>query len=207
MNGAHSRLAPVLVMSLLVACDDRQAFHEPDPGLARMLLQPRGVPYGASSAFADGRIMRPAVPDTVPREQPWVGQQAIETGREHGEYVRAIPVPVTRAALQRGRTAFERVCATCHGVLGDGNSVVAEKMELRRPPSLHETRIARLPPGKVFEVISLGYGLMPGFAPMLDTDERWAVLAYLDALRLSQVVPVARLPQAVRAELFAEAPP
>ena len=190
-----------LVASSLVACDNRQAFHEPEPGLERMLVQPRGEPYGASSTFADGRTMRPPVPDTVAREEPFVGQSRIETGRAGAGYLQDIPLPVTRASLEIGRVAFERVCATCHGVLGDGNSVVAEKMELRKPPSLHEARIAHLPAGKVFQVASVGYGLMPGYAALLSVDERWNVVGYLDALRLSQAALVANLPASVQAEL------
>lgn len=209
-----SRCNPLLVAlalaSLCASCDNRETFHTPDPGLERMLTQPRATPYGASSAFADGRAMRMPVPGTVSRERPWVGQRTIETGHESetsaAEYVENIPVTVTQPLLRQGHVAFERVCATCHGVLGDGVSVVAEKMELRKPPSLHESRIAALLPGKVFEVISAGYGLMPGYAALLDIDERWAVVAYLEALRLSQSIPVARLPITIRSELSQAAP-
>jgi mono/diheme cytochrome c family protein len=207
MNAAAiSMVGCWVVAGSLLACDNRQAFHEPDPGLERMLVQPRGAPYGASSAFADGRTMRQPVPDTIAREQPFVGQSGIETGRAGAGYLQDIPLPVTRASLESGHVAFERVCATCHGVLGDGNSVVAEKMELRKPPSLHEARIAHLPAGKVFQVASVGYGLMPGYAALLSVEERWSVVGYLDALRLSQAAPVAALPASVQAELRQAAP-
>ena len=199
-------LAFIPLLIVLDGCDNEQAFHTPEPGLERMLVQPRGAAYGASTAFPDGRVMRAPVPDTVPSERPWLGHRPVETGRDKGGYVSEIPLPVTRSALQKGRVAFERVCATCHGVLGDGHSVVAEKMELRKPPSLHEARIARLPPGKIFEISSLGYGLMPSFAAQLDVEQRWNVVAYLEALRLSQAVPAERLPETLRAKLEAEAP-
>jgi mono/diheme cytochrome c family protein len=190
----------------LYSCDNRQAFHEPTPGLERMLEQPRGVPYGTSAAFADGRAMREPVSGTRAREQPFVGQSRIETGLVGADYVQDIPLPVTRASLQSGRVEFERVCATCHGVLGDGNSVVAEKMRARRPPSLHEARIARLPAGKLFQIASRGYGLMPGYAAVLSVEERWSVVAYLDALRLSQATLARNLPASMRAELERAAP-
>jgi len=188
----------------LAGCDNRDAFHRPEPGLERMLLQPRATPYGASSSFSDGRVMRPPVADTVARER--LGRSRLETGRDGADYAKEIPLPVTRASLELGRQSFERICATCHGVLGDGQSVVAEKMELRKPPSLHEARIQQLPPGKVFEVASDGYGFMPGYRAVLSPEERWAVVAYLDVLRLSQAVAVARLTPAMRAELAEEAP-
>ncbi|HEY5372805.1 MAG TPA: cytochrome c [Polyangiaceae bacterium] len=206
MNAAFFRVVPWLITGLLSACDEGQAFHQPDPGLERMLVQPRGERYGASSAFADGRTMREPVPDTVSREQSFIGQTQIETGRSATDYVQNSPLLVTRASLEVGRVAFERVCATCHGVLGDGHSVVAEKMELRKPPSLHEARIAQLPAGKVFQVASVGYGLMPGYAALLSVEERWAVIGYLDALRLSQAAPVTSLPPYLQAALRKVAP-
>ena len=206
MTAQFSRLLPTLAAALLLACDDRQAFHEPTPSLARMLSQPRPDPYGSSPVFADGRVMREPVPDTVPRERHWLGQPQIATGRDDAGYVQDIPVPVTRAQLQRGRVAFERVCANCHGVLGNGVSVVAEQMTLRKPPSLPKAHVAHPPSGKVFEVASQGYGLMPGYAALLSVDERWAVVAYLEALRLSRSARVASLPDQVRAELERAAP-
>jgi hypothetical protein len=199
-------LGVAAAITTLTGCDNRDAFRAPEPGLERMLLQPRAVPYGASSAFPDGRVMREPPVGTVPRSPPALGQPIVQTGRDGVEYVRRIPIPVTRASLAQGREAFDRVCATCHGILGDGNSVVAQKMELRRPPSLHEPRIAALPAGKAFEVASLGYGFMPGFAATLDIYERWAVVGYLEALRTSQAVEVAHLPEELRAELAREAP-
>jgi len=199
-------VAAWLIVSAVSGCDNRQVFHEPEPGLERMLLQPRGAPYGASSAFPDGRSMRMPVADTVPRERLRAGQVAIETGRDDAGYLHALPLPVTRASLQQGHVEFERVCATCHGVLGDGHSVVAEKMTLRKPPSLHDANIVRMPVGKTFEVVSIGYGLMPGYAAQLEIEQRWAVVSYLDALRLSRAVPVAKLSEAMRAELRRAAP-
>lgn len=207
MKPSALRLGAVLgCLVLVAACDESQVLHEPNPGLERMLTQRRGHPYAESSVFEDGRLMREPPPDTVARERPHPGQLELETGRDGAGDAPKIPLPVTRALLERGHAAFERICSTCHGVLGDGDSVVAEKMLLRRPPSLHEPRIAALPPGRVFEVASEGYGLMPGYAAVLDVEERWAVVAYLDALRLSQSVSITALPATMRAELRGREP-
>lgn len=196
-------LAPLAVW--LPACDTRESLRTPEPGLERMLLQPRGNPYGSSEFFADGRVMQSPPPFTRPRETRVELDTPLTSGRDPSGYVVEVPMPRTRDLLERGRVRFDRVCATCHGVLGDGVSVVAQKMELRAPPSLHEARIAALPAGRVFEVISQGYGLMPSFAAQVPTGDRWAIVAYLDALRLSRAAPITRLPEAMRAELEREA--
>lgn len=170
-------------------CDNRQAFHRPDPSLARMLQQRRADPYAASGVFADGKTMREPPPGAVARDD------------DHDPD--APPPALTRALLVAGRTQFEIVCATCHGIQGDGQSVVATKMRDRPPPSLHDPRYRALSRERLFAVVTGGYGLMPGYADMLSRDERWAVVSYVRALQLSQHAPAAELPPAMRAELAA----
>ena len=178
-------------MFFLVACDNRQAFHKPDPTLARMMEQRRGDPYAPSTVFADGKTMREPLPGTVAREDDDPDAPA---------------PPVTREELQTGRVLFERVCATCHGMVGDGMSVVATKIHGNAPPSLHEDHLRAYPREKLFLTITGGYGLMPSYTDMLTRDERWAVASYVKALQLSQHADVATLPTPLRAELAKEAP-
>jgi mono/diheme cytochrome c family protein len=192
-------LAPVLAMLLSAAsgCDNREAFHELEPGLERMQLQPKVVPYASP--------MRRPPADTVVAHSGDDDRRFAE-GRTDGGYVDRVPLAVTRALLTRGRDGFERVCATCHGILGDGVSVVADKMEMRRPPSLDEPRIRALAPGMVFTVVTHGYGLMPSYAQMLDVEDRWAIVLYVQALQLSGGARVSDLSATMHDELAREAP-
>jgi mono/diheme cytochrome c family protein len=177
-----------LAVAATLGCDNRQAFHAPEPGLERMLEQPRANPYSESSAFSDGRAMRTPPPGTRAR-----GATTVE------------PV-IDRALLARGRVRFDIACAPCHGVLGDGQSVVATKMSLRRPPSLHEPRLRAYGPERIYDVIVTGYGLMPSYAAYLSVEDRWAVAAYVRALQLSRHATAADLPAVVRRELEESAP-
>jgi hypothetical protein len=93
-------------------------------------------------------------------------------------------------------------CAVCHGVLGDGDSQVALNMSLRRPPSLHLYRDR--PDGYIFQVISRGFGLMPSYAGSISVHDRWAVVAYVRALQLSQFASVDQLPAELRGRLEKE---
>lgn len=206
------RRAPKLAAAVLAlaACDTSQSFHAPQPGWNRMLEVPRRDPYDPSDFFADGRAMRPPPPGAVPTDRAGrsrAEELGLEPGASGGQaYVTRLPVPVDRPLLERGRAAFDVICAACHGVEGDGHSVVAEKMTLRRPPSLHEPRLVALAPGRLYQTIRNGYGLMPSYASMLDVRGRWAVVAYVRALQLRRSVEVARLPPDVQAELRRRAP-
>jgi mono/diheme cytochrome c family protein len=195
----------VLSASAALSCDGKENLHEPEWTLSRMLDQPRYEPYGQSAFFDDGRAMRKPVDSTIAREAV-LGAPALVDGMEDGRYVDDFPVAVTGTLLEEGRAAFEVICSTCHGVLGDGNSPVAAKMQLRKPPSLLTPDITSFPPGRVYRIVTVGYGLMPACDYQLTIEERWAVVAYLKALQRSQTARVADLPPDVQKELGERAP-
>lgn len=182
-----------LVAAGLIGCDNRGA----TPDWSRMITQPKLKPFGATELFADQRAMRPLPGGAIARE--WIADPARRTGRTaQGDELAAPPLPVTRAVLERGRARFAIVCATCHGIAGDGDSVVARNMQRRRPPSLHEPRLVALTPGALYRVISAGYGVMPSYRTLLTADDRWAVVAYVRTLELSWTAKLEALPPAVR---------
>jgi mono/diheme cytochrome c family protein len=201
------RLALFIALSASagLSCDGEENIHEPEWTLSRMLEQPRYEPYGQSAFFDDGRAMRKPVDGAVARETV-LGAPAFVDGMEDGRYVERFPVPVTDTLLEEGRVAFGVICATCHGVLGDGNSPVAAKMQLRKPPSLLTEDITSFRPGRVYRIVTVGYGLMPAYDYQLTALERWAVVAYLKALQRSQTARAADLPADVRKELERQAP-
>ena len=178
----------------LVACGDTTIV---DP----MERQPRGRPYAANAFFEDGRAMRQPPAGTVPRERT-VGNPALAEGKVNGKDVEEIPIAVTADLVHKGQKRFDIYCATCHGRVGDGRSLVAANMSLRPPPNLHERRGMAV--GHYFQVVSNGYGLMPGYSAQLDVEERWAVVAYLRVLQLSQNAPLALAPAQERDRLQKE---
>jgi len=166
-------------------------------GFERMVDQPRGKPFKASPYFADGRLMR-SPPAGVVAANGVSASRQVRTGLDGEAYVRVSPVRVDRPLLDRGRGRFNVYCAACHGLTGDGVSVVATHMSLRKPPSLVAEPVRSFPPGRVFQVMSEGYGLMPAYGAELSFDERWAVVAYVRALGLSAGAALERLPEDVR---------
>jgi mono/diheme cytochrome c family protein len=166
-----------------------------------MITQQKVKPYRESDFWADRISMRPPQPGTVAREDVLAPEVATGRGPD-GKVLERLPVPVTRKLLERGRTRFDIHCAVCHGHLGDGVSLVARNMSLRPPPSL----LARAgqTDGWYFQVMSEGFGLMPSYASHLSAEDRWAVVAYLRALQLSQSARVDQLAPQDRARLQGE---
>lgn len=170
----------------------------PNIDFERMIDQPRGKAYRASSYFADGRLMQPPPANTVPRSAVFGPPEILHGKGDDGAYVTTVPVPLTRAVLQRGRSRFDIFCATCHGVDGSGESQVAQNMTSRKPPSLVSEPVLSFPAGRVYSVITHGYGLMPEYQRDLDVSDRWAVVSYLRALQRSRSIALASLPEAVQ---------
>jgi mono/diheme cytochrome c family protein len=176
-----------LACVLACACDGGQPIHELDPSWSRMDRQRRADPYNASDVFANGAVM----------------QKPPEGTREFG--ITPARAPLTREGIEHGRARFETFCAPCHGIAGDGESAVADRMS-RRPPSYEDPRIAALTQSDIEEVIRTGYGLMPSYASKLDDEARRETAAYVVALRLSRRAVLSELPADVRADVVKEAP-
>lgn len=170
-----------------------------EPDFERMVNQHRYDPYEPAPFFEDGLIMRHPPAGTVPRNAI-VGPPGLVEGSTGGSFVDRIPLPVDEAMVRRGRNRFDIFCATCHGHLGNGESQVAENMTLRPPPSLHTDLIREYPPGRIYHVIEHGYGVMRSYANELSLYDRWAVVAYVQALQLSQHAELSELPTELREE-------
>jgi mono/diheme cytochrome c family protein len=171
------------------------------PRLDPMQRQQKVKAYQASPFWADGLGMRAPPEGTVPHGQLLPLETATGLGPD-GKAIALVPIPVDAKLLARGRSRFDITCATCHGVLGDGESQVSLNMALRRPPSLHAYR--DVPDGHIFRVISEGFGLMPSYAAELPVEDRWAVVAYVRALQLSQYATLDQVPPDARRKLEEE---
>lgn len=170
-----------------------------DLDLERMIDQPRRSTYEPCASCPGGTIMQAPPEGTVARTAP-LAPPEVASGTGPAGWVREVPIPVDRAVLARGRNRFDIFCAACHGRLGNGLSQVAENMTLRLPPSLVEEPYRDYPAGRIYAAVTGGYGLMRSYAAELPAGDRWAVVAYVQALQLGQRIPLASLPADLQAE-------
>ena len=201
MKAIGHTFAMMICMTGLSSCRSDAAVHEIDPDLNRMLEVPRYDSYESSPFFQDRMAMRTPPAGTVPFKSARAGRKSQDAGQDSDS-----PVQVDMALLKSGKKHFEEVCAVCHGVLGDGNTVVASHMD-RPPPSLHQPRLRALSSSKLHQVIEEGYGFMPGYATHLDEGQRWAVVGYVRALQLSQHAALAKMPSELSREARKELSP
>jgi cytochrome c553 len=179
-----------LVLSLAVLSACRQDMHD----------QPKYIPLRPSDFFADGRSARPLIEGTVARGY-LDANVLLYTGKgPDGKPSNEFPMPVTKELLLRGQQRFNIYCSPCHDRTGSGNGMIVRR-GYRRPQSYHSDRLRQQPNGYFFDVITRGFGAMPDYAAQVQPEDRWAIVAYIRALQLSQQASINDVPAADRGQL------
>ncbi|HVI10341.1 MAG TPA: cytochrome c [Candidatus Binatia bacterium] len=168
-----------------------------------MHVQPRENPLSRSDFFPDQRSERPPVPGTMARGDLHADAY-FYSGKANGVLGDAMPFPVTKEVLERGRERYNIYCAPCHSRLGDGNGFVPSRGFAKKPPSYHIPRLEKAPLGYFFDVMSNGFGIMPDYAAQITPEDRWKIVAYIRALQMSQNASRADVPQG---QAFPSQPP
>ena len=188
----RSRLAAFALLLAVAGLGCRQDMHD----------QPKYKPFRGSDFFTDGKAMRPFVEGTVARGALREDGALYRGKTSDDEFVTEIPVPVTADLLARGQSEYQVFCSPCHGSTGMGDGVIVQR-GFKRPISYHVDRLRQTPVGYFYDVITNGYGAMYSYASQVPVEDRWAIVAYVRALQLSQFAPVADVPADRHPELEA----
>lgn len=169
-------------------------------------------PQKPNGFFANGRSSQMHVAGTIPRSTPIQTASGpvfpyedapVNTGFITGttNFVEVNPLPITAALLKRGQQRFTINCSPCHGQLADGNGITKKINAMAVVGNLHDKRMVEMTDGELFYVITNGRNLMDGYGPNVTVPDRWAIVAYLRALQLSQLGTIDDLPEELRAAL------
>jgi hypothetical protein len=146
--------------------------------------QPKFVPQRGTTFFADGRSARPQVLNTVARSQMHENEY-FYTGMVNGKEGDGFPIALTPEVMQRGQERYNIYCTPCHSRVGNGDGMIVQR-GYRPAGNFHSDRLRNAPLGHFFNVMTNGYGAMPDYSAQLTPEDRWAVVAYIRALQLSQ---------------------
>lgn len=151
-----------------------------------MLIQEKGKAYKESDFFADGMYMREPIEHTMSQGQ-YHKDEHFYLGLVNGEPAKSFPKNITidEAFLQRGQQVYNRTCAACHSSIGDGEGLVGKRL-LVKPLSFHSDYMYNQPPGHYFHVITNGIRTMSALKDIIVPADRWAIIAYVRSLQLSQ---------------------
>jgi len=177
--------------------------------------QPRVKPLRGATFFADGLGSRQPIEGTIPRgylrddnpefftgkksgvrtattaqQQTAGAQQQLPGGQANSfpDDIDYFPIPITKEVVQRGHERFNIFCSACHGMTGNGDGMIVRR-GFRRAASFNDDRLRQAPVGHFFDAMTNGWGAMPAYAPQIPVQDRWAIVAYIRALQLSQQNP------------------
>jgi len=185
-RNSRIRWGALLVVLMTVGCSQEMA-NQPRYDA----LEPLNLPQGTA-------VLGP-IEGTVARGQLQV-DDAYFTGKQGDQFVADIPPRALEQSsmmdlLARGQSRYVVVCSNCHGQVGGGTGGDEEMRELvgmvvqrgfPSPPTFHQPRLRETPAGYFFDVITNGFGRMPAHGYMVVPQDRWAIVAYIRALQLSE---------------------
>ena len=181
---------PALLCALVAAgAGCRQDMHD----------QPSHTALEASVFFADGRSSRPPVAGTVARGG-LTEDDHLHRGRIGDKFAPSFPFEITMDVMKRGRERYDIFCSPCHDALGTGRGMVVRR-GFPQAASFHIDRLRNVETGYLFDVATNGFGRMSGYAAQIPVEDRWAIVAYVRALQMSQNFPADQLDAAQRGRL------
>ncbi len=151
--------------------------------------QEKFKPQESNSFFENNMSMRIPVEGTIPRGYLDNDNSFYYGKNDKGEFIQKVSdvVDVDELFILRGKERYNIYCAICHGYTGDGNGLVAQNNKYPlMPTSLHSNTLGGKTDGYFFDVISNGVRNMPGYSHQIDVKDRWAIVTYIKALRLTR---------------------
>ena len=178
---ACSTLALLTVLLLLAGC--RQDMHD----------QPRFKPFARSDFYTDLRSARPPVEGTVARGE-LREDTYLYTGKIGGNPGDYMPFPVTADLLARGQQRYDIYCAPCHSRV--------RRWQRRDTVAWFPAQTALLPhrapaQGAAGILLRRDHQRLRRHARLCIANrarDRWAIVAYIRALQLSQDATAADVP-------------
>ena len=175
--------------------------------------QPKMKPMRSSTFFSDGLSTRQPIEGTVPRgflredtelftgkkakapgatatTTPATPQTTGTSGNDFPNDVDKFPFPITKEIVVRGHERYDIFCSACHGLTGNGDGMIVRR-GFRQAASFNNDRLRQAPVGHFFDAMTNGWGAMPAYASQIPVQDRWAIVAYIRALQISQQNPAA----------------
>ncbi|MGD9563639.1 MAG: cytochrome c [Pyrinomonadaceae bacterium] len=155
--------------------DHRASRDLPEGTVARGLLK-------ENKAFYTGKIDNPDLNVQVETTTNAAGNTIVSS---FPNAIDEFPIPVTKELIDRGQERYNIYCIVCHGPTGNGDGMVVRR-GFSPPPTYHDDRLRNAPVGHFFDVMTSGWGKMNSYATQIQPADRWAIVAYIRTLQLSQ---------------------
>lgn len=165
--------------------------------VTNMTFQPKHKSQSSSEFWPDGRSARTPPEHTVARDSLKLDPAFYRGVDVDGKPVDQYPVELTAALVDRGQERYDIYCAACHDKAGAGRGLVPTRGWVP-PPTFHQERIRQMVPGELYQIVSNGVRTMPGYSKQIPESDRWAIVAYVQALQRSHFAKAEDVPASQR---------
>ena len=91
------------------------------------------------------------------------------------------PYAGDEGVIKEGRALYERFCEHCHGPKGLGDGLVGQSY--KGVTAYTSATVKDKKAGHIFWVITYGKGRMGAHASLIDPDDRWKIVSYVQTLQ------------------------
>ncbi len=190
----------IVPLALFSSCRGDKSSQPPVLLIRNMVDQTSYGPQSGNEFYKDKRAARPPVEGTVAQGDahtnlPYYEGIEANSSLKSPVWIKAFPLPLTDKLVKRGQERFDIYCAPCHGYAANNDGLATQAAGgTIRPANLHDKDKIALPVGQIYNAVTHGVNNwnMPGFVEHMSVEDRWAVVAYVRALQLSQHVNVTK---------------
>jgi mono/diheme cytochrome c family protein len=143
-----------------------------------------GEYYNSNKLNKSGMTMRIPPANTVPRNKKgYLPYRIPKDSLVYAAMVMKSPIDSTMAevAIKDGKILYNVYCQHCHGVKGEADGLVAEK--LPGVANLKGAAYQNITEGHIFHVITWGKGLMGAHGSQVSPEDRWKIAKYVKTLQ------------------------
>ena len=147
-----------------------------------MVHSPAYEAYSVNPVTLDGKTMMDPVKGSIAR-----GKMPHAYGRSETESIRAgielkDPYQETELSLKRGAYLYKSFCVSCHGETGGGDGPIIKK-KFPAPPDLKSSRLKEFSKGRIYHVITAGFGDMPPHDAQMTIKDRWYLAQFVKQMQ------------------------
>ncbi len=170
----------ILFIGILSSCKDKRNPNYQYMADKDMYQSPSYETYSENHVFRDSMSAQKPVVGSVARGKIPYGYIDSAEGYELAKVNLKSPLEKNAENLAEGKLLYNIHCATCHGIKGDGQGVLAQREKFLGIPNYKDRPITE---GSIYHVIMYGRNLMGSHASQLREKERWQVVQYVQQLK------------------------
>lgn len=170
----------ILFVGLLSSCKDKRSPNYRYMANKDMYNSLGYETYSENGVFRDSMSAQKPVVGSIARGKIPYEYPDSELGYESAKKSLTSPLDKNEENFAEGKYLYGIYCATCHGIKGDGQGVLAQREKFLGIPNYKERQITE---GSIYHVIMYGRNLMGSHASQLREKERWQIVQYVQQLK------------------------